>query len=345
MTRSKRFLKAIEGYGQVVIVTHDNPDPDAIAAGWALLTLVKAAQHVPVRLVAGGAVVRAENRYMMRVLKPPLELTDRLVVEENTAVVLVDCQPEGANHLVDGRNRTIVAIIDHHERSGPATRIGHRDLRPNVAAASTIAAQYLREQSVEPGAELATALVYAIQTDAHTGNAPLSPTDKRVASWLVARADLQKLASIASAPLAMAYFEDLLLALENTFVYENAGLCFLPTAHCPEIVGEVADLLIRCESIDQMMCAAIVDGDLLVSVRTTPEGGDACALVRQALQGLGYGGGHRHRAGGRVVSPLRSDQISPDLQSYLRGRWLAACGIAPQRGSRLVPRREILEHL
>lgn len=35
-TRSERLLAAIDGFESVVVVAHDNPDPDAIASGWAV---------------------------------------------------------------------------------------------------------------------------------------------------------------------------------------------------------------------------------------------------------------------------------------------------------------------
>jgi len=84
---------------------------------------------------------------------------------------------------------------------------------------------------------------------------------------------------------------------------------------------------------------------VLFSVRTTAAGGDATELMRKAIEGVGYGGGHRRRAGGKLIVAARSGRISEDLQTELRTRWLKACGIDSQRGTRLVTRREILEDL
>jgi hypothetical protein len=158
-------------------------------------------------------------------------------------------------------------------------------------------------------------------------------------------ADYSKLADIEDAPLSREYYSDLLLAMKNTFVYDDAALCFLPRAASPEIVGEVADLLIRCRDINRVMCAAALGGDVLFSVRTTEAGGDATELMRKAINGVGYGGGHRRRAGGKLLAAPRTDRITEELQAELRTRWLRACGIDSQRGTRLVTRREILEDL
>ncbi|MEW6754265.1 MAG: hypothetical protein AB1505_25270 [Candidatus Latescibacterota bacterium] len=83
----------------------------------------------------------------------------------------------------------------------------------------------------------------------------------------------------------------------------------------------MADLLIRCQAVERVLCAAAVAGD------------------------LGHGGGHRYRAGGRVAGPLRGEALAPDVPTCLRSRWLAACGLPGQRGVRLVPRRQILAQL
>lgn len=343
-TRSDRFLRVVGEYEQVLILTHDNPDPDGIAASWAVAVLIREKLGRPVRVVAGGAVIRAENLRMLELLRPPIEFLERATPAPEAAVVMVDCVPTAANHVLGGSGVRPVAVIDHHAPGPRRFRVRYRDVRPRVAATATIAGQYLREQGVEPGTDLATALLYGIRTDA-IGRYEFSRTDQGVLSWLGAWASHKKLADIESAPLARAYYADLLLAMENAFVYDDALLCFLPRAHGPEIVGEVADLLIRCEGINRVMCGAVIGGDALFSVRTTDVGGDACALVDKALAGLGHGGGHKHRAGGKLALPAGGSRIGEDLQSVLRTQWLAACGVDQQRGTRLVARREIIDNL
>ena len=44
-------LRTVAGNGPVLIMTHDNPDPDSLASGKALATLLKEAWNVPSRLV------------------------------------------------------------------------------------------------------------------------------------------------------------------------------------------------------------------------------------------------------------------------------------------------------
>jgi nanoRNase/pAp phosphatase (c-di-AMP/oligoRNAs hydrolase) len=341
--RSERLLRALAGRS-VAIVTHDNPDPDAIASGWALLVLLRKMQGQPARLLGRGAIVRAENLHMLRLLHPPLELVEELP-DDQTAIVLVDCLPTGTNQPLDRSFVRPVAVVDHHELNGDRFRVAYRDLRPRVAATASIAAGYLREQGIEPERDLATALLFAIRTELFGHQVSLTRTDRGVLSWLSGLADYGKLAEIEAAPLSRAYFSDLLLAMENVFIYEDTSLCFLPQASGAEIVGEVADLLVRCEGIERVLCGAVAEDDLILSARSTVRGGNVLTPLRATLSGLGHCGGHRQRAGGKIAGVRRDGGAPETLYETLRERWLAACKVDQQRGSRLVRKQAILEHL
>ncbi len=340
---SDRFLKTIAPYESIYVAMHDNPDPDAVASGWAIVWLIEQKLGKKARLVGGGEIVRAENQHMVRLLGPPIELVGTVACAENSAVVLIDCQAGNQNHLFCQGPLEPMGVIDHHPTRGRRARLEFRDIRPHMAATASIAASYLREQKLEPGTKLATALLFAIRTETRGSETRYSRLDKSVLLWLTEWADPSLLAEIESAPLSVEYYGDLILALQSTFLYGDVAYCLLPRANGPEIVGEVADLLIRCDSIWRVLCGAVFQGDLILSVRTEREDDDAAELVRRTLDGIGQGGGHLHRAGGKIrgVGP----KITDDLQDALRNRWLDACGVTNRRGVRLVPKREIVENL
>lgn len=339
-THSGSFLKAVEGKS-IVVVTHDNPDPDAIAAGWAIVELLKHRLGQIARLVARGAIVRAENLQMVRLLKPPMELVDDLQLDD-CSVVLVDCSPAATNHPANGAASRILAVIDHHEPTANGFRPAYSDIRPRVAATAGITAKYLREQDVELGVDLATALLYAIHTELAGPDTYLSRFDRGIITWLSERADHGKLAEIEGAPLPRVYFSDLTSALENTDTYEDVALCFLPRASGSEIVGEIADLLIRCEGVHKVLCGAAVGSNLILSARTTRNGGNVLPLLRATLQGFGSWGGHKHRAGGKVTGVSGDGRAGDLLFATLKACWLAACELDHKPGIPLVRRLEAL---
>ena len=62
---SSRLLERLSDFERVVVVMHDNPDPDAIASGWGIKVLIDQTVAIPTRVIGGGAIVRAENRQMV----------------------------------------------------------------------------------------------------------------------------------------------------------------------------------------------------------------------------------------------------------------------------------------
>lgn len=345
LSKPARLLEVLSDYERVLVVMHDNPDPDAIATGWGIEVLLHERLGKPVRVVGGGAIIRAENRHMVELLQPPIELVDDANVDDETATILVDCGGEATNHLLTRKGIQPVAIIDHHTNGIPGVHAPYEDIRPDVAASATIAASYLHEQQLEPGPKLATAMLYAIRTETCGHETHYSALDRAILPWLTERGEPAMLAEIENAPLTQNYFGDLLLALQSTFLYDDAALCFLPRADGAEIVGEVADMLIRCETIRRVLCAAIVGEDLLFSARTQRGHGSAVRLLVKTLDGLGGAGGHVHRAGGKIPGVGRGVKIAVDLHDELQSRWLVACGVARRRGIRLIAKHEIVENL
>ncbi len=344
-SRSAELLAVLEDYRQVFVVMHDNPDPDAIATGWSIVCLVEERLGLPVRLIGGGAIVRAENKHMVELLSPPIQLATRLVVPDDAATVLVDCGVRTTNHLAVRSGVEPIAVIDHHGGSAPEQPLRFSDVRSDAAASASIAASYLREQGVEPGAKLATAVLYALRTETRGGETGHSDLDCALVEWLTPRADLELLAAIENAPLEREYFSDLALAMQNTMVYGETALCFLPQAQGAEIVGEVADLLIRCRGVIRVLCAALIGDDLLLSARTEHDEDNAAELLQQTIEGLGGCGGHSHRAGGKISAATSRGEPRKNLHAQLRHRWLAACGASEEHGSRLVATPDVVDNL
>lgn len=342
--KSDELLRTLRRYDRIVVVMHDNPDPDAIASGWGIQVLVQERLQIPVNLVGGGAIVRAENRYMVDLLQPPIELVDHIAFDAGSAAVLVDCGVEATNHIVTRQGIDPVAIIDHHTNGRPP-RAAFVDVRTDAAASATIVASYLREQGIDLGPKLATAMLYAVRTETCGHETHFSPLDRSILPWLTEHGEPALLAEIQNAPLTREYFADMLLALQSTFLYQDTAICLLPRAAGAEIVGEVADILIRCDQIRSVLCATVLADDLLLSARTSPGHVNATKLLQATLNGLGGAGGHAHRAGGKIAGLGHSTRLVESTFADLRERWLTACNVKIRRGTRLIPTREIVENL
>ena len=356
---ARRFIKAIGQYRRVIVIAHNNPDPDAIATGWAIKTFVEAKcpKHA-VRFISGGRIARAENQHMVKRLGVPIEMLNcsteqaRIVSDPENAIVLVDCGPAATHHLLAASKRQPTAVIDHHhvaakecQTNSVFAEIPFVDVRPQIAAAASIAASYLQQSNVRPSCPLATSLVYALKAETRGGENHFSTLDREMLHWLTEFADPALLAEIDDAPLSRTYFLDLLIALQNTTIYGSSAFCMIPHANSSEIVGEVADLLVRCRDVKAVLCATSVGADVLVSVRADEHSGDATQLITQTLKGIGVGGGHRCRAGGKIPGVCLGGSVPTEIEDELRVRWLAATKASDREPSRLVPGPEIIGQL
>src|SRR5947207_1198116 len=91
------LLQALEGPAPLVILPHDNPDPDALARAAALKLLVSELAGKDAVIAQGGIVGRAENRAMLTYLNIDLRPVGDLTFD-GVHVALVDTQPGRTNN-------------------------------------------------------------------------------------------------------------------------------------------------------------------------------------------------------------------------------------------------------
>jgi hypothetical protein len=127
-------------------------------------------------------------------------------------------------------------------------------------------------------------------------------------------------------------------------VYADAAICFLPRIMTQEIIGESADLLIRCDGLKWVLCGGRVGDEFYLSARSKSDDCTAMDLLEHCLKGLGHFGGHLYRAGGKIAV-RKSGMDSDELEKELRDRWLDACKSTVRRGTRLVGRKEIARRI
>src|SRR6202000_2483851 len=85
-----RALAGLAGRKSVLIYTHDNPDPDSLAAAMGLERLLEHELRATVTLTHGGIVGRAQNRAMVDTLRLPLVPSERLDPDDFDTIALVD---------------------------------------------------------------------------------------------------------------------------------------------------------------------------------------------------------------------------------------------------------------
>jgi nanoRNase/pAp phosphatase (c-di-AMP/oligoRNAs hydrolase) len=293
-----RALAGVRGRSRCLILTHNNPDPDALASAEGLKVLLEREAALPCTVGTGGVIGRAENRAMIRLLGLQVTPARRVKFSDFDTVALVDTQPgTGNNPLPPGLDPAIV--IDHHPRLEAPQVPPWLDVRAGLGATSSIVVEYLRRRGIPLEARLATALFYGIVSDTLDLGRNATDAEREAYFALLPLADLQVLSQIRVPDLSFKYYRALTEAIERAVVFgQDMASVALGTVPYPELPAEIADFLLRGQGIYVAFCTGLFGGDLHLSLRSARPDLNAGTLIRQVAQPLGNAGGHESMAGG-----------------------------------------------
>ncbi|HEV8631989.1 MAG TPA: DHHA1 domain-containing protein [Thermoanaerobaculia bacterium] len=286
------------GRGRWLVLTHDHPDPDALASAVGLTKLLRGLGR-RVTAAYGGIIGRAENREMVRVLKLKIAHVKNLPLARFGHFALVDTQPGTGNNQLPP-DVVPALVLDHHPRRPASRAVGFLDIRPEYGATATMVAEYLLASGMRITSHEATALVYAIRTETRDFGREASGPDKRVYDQLLPKVRKEDLARIQHPRLPLSYFALLRQAIERLAGVDNLVVSHLPEVTQPDIVPEIADLLLRLEGKTWALATGAHGDRIYLSLRTTNGRADAGRLMRRLVAPHGRGGGHGTMAGGWV---------------------------------------------
>ncbi|MBN2136251.1 MAG: DHH family phosphoesterase [Sedimentisphaerales bacterium] len=326
LRRSKRIL----------IVMQDNPDPDSIAASLGLGRIGSSFGVELCTVTHRGTIGRAENRALVQYLGIPLAPCGQVDFSTYDVIALVDTQPGTGNNCLPAGCKPDV-VVDHHPVRIKSRFAAMNDIRVRYGATSTILTEYLVELEISPDTPLATALLYGIRSDTQDLGREASQADIDATGFLFSFADHRMLGEIQRGSVERGYFAMLVSALENARVFGRALITSLGRIEAnPDMIGEVADLLLRDEGIAWTMCTGQYGGKLLVSIRTSAGKDRADRLIRTVVSGKGTGGGHHSYAGGQASLAGKSESQCARLQRLFERRFLKAVDVKSDQWSRLV---------
>jgi nanoRNase/pAp phosphatase (c-di-AMP/oligoRNAs hydrolase) len=297
----------------VVVLTHDNPDPDAIGSAAGLGFLVERVSGLPVTLAFGGIIGRAENRSLMEELDVPFKRIEGLEVAPNTAFALVDTQPgSGNNALPQGVIPAIV--LDHHPPRPESEAASFTDIRPEFGASASMIVEYIRAAKLEPERKLATALFYGIQSETMDLGREASEADVAASVFLYPRTDPAAISRIRHARVPRGVYRSIHEGLERA--WSRGEVVFVPLGDLdyPDLVAQLADLFLRVHGVDWVIAAGRYKESLLISVRAQQPDAHAGDLVQGVVGSRGSAGGHGEMAGARIgLSPEASSEEADEL--------------------------------
>jgi hypothetical protein len=85
-------------------------------------------------------------------------------------------------------------------------------------------------------------------------------------------------------------------------MYDGLVISYLGVMSYPDLAAEIADILLRLEKAQWVVCTGVYEGALILSVRTRSEEHTAEELVQAIIvAGEGSAGGHGTMAGGQIL--------------------------------------------
>lgn len=333
--RLSQLRELLLGKSQVLIVLQDNPDPDAIAAAVAFRVLAHNLTNATCSIAHGGTIGRAENRALVRYLQLKPRSIDSVDISKFDLVVMLDTQPGTGNNSLPPEHPADI-VIDHHPLRSATRQTPLNDVRPKYGATATILSEYLYAADITPDIPVATALLYAIRSDTQDLGRDTTRADIDTFGWLYPFANKRMLSEIQRGRVQRSYFYMLNIALENARVFGPCVITNIGATDNPDMIAEIADLLLRDDETCWSVCYGFCQQKALVSVRTSQMEFTAHDLIKYVVSRKGTGGGHATFAGGQIPLVKQTKAEQANIAKLIQRRILKALNVAASAGEKLV---------
>lgn len=316
--RVQQYQRYFSDADRVLIMLHNDPDPDAMASGLALRNVLRRTKTTAI-IGAIQGVTRPENLRMINLLDIHVEAITYESLKEYDRVAMVDVQPAYFGGVID----RVDLVIDHHPEQPGYTAV-FKDIRPDYGSTSTILTEHLRAVDVNISERTATAMLYAIKSDTLFFNRSTNRVDLDAFSYLYPLADAALIRKMEGAEITLERLEYVLKAHRGGTLTDQVFCAFLGSSPREDFIPYVADFFLQVEDVKWTVIAGIVNDSLIVSVRNLGYTKNAGEFVRRFFADIGSAGGHRAMA--KAVVPMRAfrekfgdmpaEAISAKLQDF-----------------------------
>lgn len=295
----KEALAQVRSSDAVAVLTHNNPDPDAIAAGFGLGHIIHVLTGARVELFYGGIIGRANNRAMVETLQIPMVSATTLSLLKHRHICLVDTQPGMRNNVLPC-DRVPLLVVDHHPLHEPQGKSLFMDHREIMGSSSTIVAEYLRLLDISIEAPMATALFYGIKTDTEGLARDCSETDRDMYLALYPQVNPEWLNQIENPDLPREYYRDIGEAVMSCRVTGELLVADLQDCFTPEMPAEMADFFLRMQNVTLTFVYGTYENTIHFSLRSSRKDIRLGRLALLLVEGIGSAGGHNRAAAGQI---------------------------------------------
>lgn len=294
--RVQQYQRYFSDADRVLILLHNDPDPDAIASGLALRNLLRRTKTTAI-IGALQGVTRPENLRMINLLDIHVEAVTPESLKEFDRLAMVDVQP----HYFAGLADRVDLVIDHHPEQPGYTAV-FKDIRADYGSTSTILTEHLRAVDVNISERTATAMLYAIKSDTLFFNRQANRADIEAFSYLYPLADAALIRKMEGSEITLERLEYVIKAFQSSLLEDQVFCAFLGASPREDFIPYVADFFLQLEQVKWTVIGGVVGDSLVVSVRNLGYSKNAGEFVRRYFAEIGSAGGHRAMA--KAVVPM-----------------------------------------
>ena len=332
---SDGMLEWLRGKGKVIIIIHDNPDPDCLASAMALRHLLTMKLNRDAVIAFSGMIGRSENIAMAKELEITLIPLELVGMDEFDVVCMLDTQPGTGNNSLPP-DRRVDIVIDHHPLREASEKCRWLDIRDDYGVTATILYEYLVAQNIHIGTKLATALFYAIKSETQDLGREANRPDRDAYLRLFLGANKRLLYEITHPKLPVEHFRTIHSGVENATIYGKLLVVNLRAICFPEVVSEIADYLIRLEGIETVLSMGHYNDEVILSIRTTNTLLNAGEIIKRLVTGRGTAGGHGMMAGGKLDNVPFDPATLKEVEDFLTKGLLRELSIGDVIKDRLI---------
>ncbi len=294
--RVQQYQRFFADADRVLIMLHNDPDPDAMASGLALRNVLRRTKTTAI-IGAMQGVTRPENLRMVNLLDIHVEPITPPLLREFDRIAMVDVQPHYFGDLID----RVDLVIDHHPEQPGYTAL-FKDIRADYGSTSTILTEHLRAVDVNISERTATALLYAIKSDTLFFNRQTNRVDIEAFSYLYPLADAALITKMEGAEITSDRLEYVMQAHRTGTLVDQVFCSYLGALPREDFIPYVADFFLQLEGVKWTLIAGVVGESLILSVRNLGYTKNAGEFVRRYFAEIGSAGGHRAMA--KAVVPM-----------------------------------------
>jgi len=288
----------------VYIQTHSYPDHDAIASAFGLQELL-AQCGVAAHIVYEGEIQRESLHRMISELRIEVRKASTVALEEGNKIIIVDgCK---GNKNVAELVGEEIAVIDHHA-VGVTEDVPFVDIRPDYGSCSSIIYSYYREMDKVVPRNVATALMIGINMDTSLLTRGVNQWDVEAYANLYHIADVRLQNTILRNFIQTKDLSFYRFALEHVEITDGTAYCFFSDGCDQNLLGILGDFFLALREVHFVVLCARNNTAVNFSLRNERDDCDASRLLQDVLRGIGFGGGHRHMAGGVIPDVARFNE-------------------------------------